>query len=323
MKRLLLALVMVIAISSVHAGNLRDYSFSSDDAPTANPAYLSDVIYDALLFDSFSAENAILEKVPMYEAEKDFNTELQKQLIRYGVTIYDYLLKTSVDTSAESTVQSGTLEVDAVDDSESYSYEVNVTSLVSNVLSGEIEYFEFDDNFDESYVVVTLKLYNRDTGGVNWLTTLSGKAGNVVDYIADALTHEPIDNSLRLRIETQEAEVQEEISNRLPDITFTADPAEPVIEGDNVPTVKLNTEIESGYLIESWDIAIYDEANEVIKTFEGTGDVPVRTEWDLTDEAGNLVEVGKSYQIIVTVEDELGNIVSQPITVPVSEPVAE
>ena len=60
MKRLLPVLFLVAVCSNLYAGELREYRFSTDVAPTASPPYIGAVVYDALLYDGFTADNAVL-----------------------------------------------------------------------------------------------------------------------------------------------------------------------------------------------------------------------------------------------------------------------
>lgn len=314
MKRTVLWIfVIFVGVSALFAGPLRNYRFSSDMNPTANPPYIGDPLFKEILFEGFRGENALLNSVPLYEVEQNFNTEFQKQLIKYGVKVYDFSLVSAYRDSLTTRAQQGTLNIDSVQQDDAAEYRVNPIESVTAVLCGEIEYFKFNQSFDQSFICLTLRIYNRDTGYYYWITTLTGKVRDVIDYVSDAITHAPVDNSISLRREALQNTVQQEITSRLPQIAFSIDPAEALIKDPNrLPNVKFKIQVTSRYLITQWDVKVYDSETNVVKSFEGTGQ-PESITWDLLGQNGNPVPSDATYTVIVTVIDEMNNKVSQPL----------
>lgn len=319
MKRFVsvIALVLLTAVS-LFAGQLRSYRFSDQMHPTADPVYAGDPILKEILFQGFAGENAILNGASLYEVVQNVNTEFVKQFMRYGMKVYDFKLSSSFRSSLDSRSQEGTLNIDSVASGSESQYSVNALSSVSTVICGNIEYFKFNQSLDSSYIALTLKVYNRDNGYYYWVTTITGKFRDVLDYVCDALTHTPVDNSVTLRRDSTAAAVQQEIASRLPQITFSVNPAEVVVKDPaHVPGVKFNIQISSRYTITEWNLTIYDSSTNVVKKFEGTG-LPSSMSWDLVGDNGNAVPTGATYTAIITVADELNNKVSQPLDLKVS-----
>ncbi len=57
---------------------------------------------------------------------------------------------------------------------------------------------------------------------------------------------------------------------------------------------------------ESWNAAVYNSKNQVVRTFSWKGKVPANIEWNGTDASGNKVADG-SYKIVFSSEDAAGN----------------
>lgn len=323
MKKFSMVVVLLSLVAIVYGGDLRSYKFRGAVKTSADPVYMGGVIYDALLFSDFTADNAILNKNSVYEVEKTFNVELKKQLMEYGVSVYDFEIVAFSSSEKSSTVQTGTLDIDQVDEVKTVEYDVNLVEDAQVVLSGDIEYFQFNTDFDSSYAVVTLKLFNRDSGKVLWLSTLSGTCGGVIDYLSDALTHEPVDMSWEAMAEEVEIEVEGDIMSRIPEITLSINPQEVVVKDPTkMPKANINVTVDGAYETASWSVEIYDMENNIVKSYDGTGAIPAKTTWDLITDDDNVAEYAE-YKVVVTVTDEIGNTVSSDLNMSISEAVEE
>jgi hypothetical protein len=136
MKRTALWIFVILAgVTTVFAGPLRNFQFSPEMNPTANPPYIGDPLFKEILFEGFQADNALLNGVPLYEAEQSFNIEFQKQLIKYGVKVYDFSLVTGFNDSLSTRAQQGTLNIDSVQQDAAAEYRVNPIDSVTAVVS--------------------------------------------------------------------------------------------------------------------------------------------------------------------------------------------
>lgn len=312
MKRFLVVVSVLCIAVSLHGGKMRNYRFSSDMKPIADIPYHQEIIVKSLLFDGFSATFAILNGMEKYEVEKFFNFELQKQFMKNSVQLYDYKVVNGYKTALDEKSQQGTLTMDSVNNSKFIFYTINPLTDEKFVLSGAIEYFKFNREFEQSFIVLSLKFFEKDTGKQFWMTTIKGKVGDVIDYIIDALAHQPIDKSISLKAIVKK-QAEEDFANRLPEIKLDIGSADVVVKDETkLPDVDLKVKIESRYDIKKWEITIIDATTNEIKKYEGEGEPPSSTKWDLLDNNGSPVPFDADYTVVVTVEDEQKNKVSLP-----------
>ncbi|OHD58893.1 MAG: hypothetical protein A2014_08975 [Spirochaetes bacterium GWF1_49_6] len=317
MKRLGILLGIVLLPVTFFAFNLKQYDFNSDMKPSASPVYRYGQQFSALLFDNFSAAMAILNGAPQEQVEILFNNGLKKHLTRYNVTIYEFSLPNSIKIAKDIKNQTGTLNVEGVNQSVVTAYDINKTQAANAVLTGDIEYFRFNENFGKSYIVINLKLYNRDNGQVYWLSSVQGKVSHVIDYIALVLTHPPVNQG-----DDVKKEVENEIASQLPIVTFKVNPATIAVKDETkMPQVMLQVDVESRYEIISWTMNVMNAAGTQVKKFDGTGMPPKNVKWDMLDDSGKPVALDTTYKVVVSVTDELGNKISQPAELTVTKSV--
>ncbi|OHD53498.1 MAG: hypothetical protein A2Y33_08450 [Spirochaetes bacterium GWF1_51_8] len=317
MKRLGVLMGIVLLPLLSFAFNLKQYEFSPDMKPSASPVYRYGQQFTALLFDNFSAAQAVLNGAPQEQVEILFNNGIKKHLTRYNVTIYDFALPNSIKIAKDIKTQTGTLNVEGINQSVVTSFDINKTQAANAVLCGDIEYFRFNENFGKSYIVINLKLYNRDSGQVYWMSSVQGKVSHVIDYVALVLTHPPVNQGGDLK-----KEVEQEIASQLPIVTFKVNPNTIAVKDETkMPQVNFQIEVESRYEIINWKIAVYDSAGSEVKKIEGTGMVPKNIKWDLLDNNGKPVALDTTYKITVSVADELDNKISQPAELTVTKAV--
>ena len=187
MKRFLVISVILITAGFLYGGNLKNYIFTPKSTMTAEPAFSGEVLVSSLLFENFSGNYLVTKTDDPTEVKRFFNLELKKRFIKAGVKIFDYGIVNSFRYSRDSRSQEGTLKVSSVNDGDFLFYNINQLKEVNTVLGGDIEYFQFDKSFNSSFIVLTLKYYNRDSGYNYWLSTITGRVDEVMDYIVKSL----------------------------------------------------------------------------------------------------------------------------------------
>jgi hypothetical protein len=317
MKRFGILLGIVLLPVTFFALNLKQYDFNPGMKPSASPVYRYGQQFSALLYDNFSAATAVLNGAPQQQVEMLFNNGLKKHLTRYNVAIYEFSLPNGIKIAKDVKNQTGTLNVEGVNQSVVTTYDINKTQAANVVITGDIEYFRFNENFGKSYVVINIQLYNRDNGQVYWLSSVQGKVSHVIDYIALVLTHPPVNQG-----EDFKKEVENEIASQLPIVSFKVSPATIAVKDPlKMPQVILQVDVESRYEIINWTMVVQNSAGAGVKKFEGTGMPPKNVKWDMLDDNGKSVALDTAYKIVVSVTDELGNRISQPAELTVTKAV--
>lgn len=187
MKRFLVISAILIAAGFLYGGNLKNYNFTPKSTLTAEPAFSGEILVSSLLFENFSANFLVSKTEDPVEVKRFFNLELKKSFIKAGMKIYDYGIVNSYRYSRDNRSQEGTLKVSSINDGDFYFYNINQIKDVNTVLGGDIEFFLFDKSFETSYAVITLKYYNRDSGYNYWLTTITGRVDEIMDYIVKSI----------------------------------------------------------------------------------------------------------------------------------------
>lgn len=93
---------------------------------------------------------------------------------------------------------------------------------------------------------------------------------------------------------------------------FAPDPERP----DN--TLKIDLDVEARSVIERWVVDILDPAGQRFRRFSGEGDPPDTIEWDGRSDEGELVQFGTHYPLRFTVEDSIGNVVTEEARIAVA-----
>lgn len=189
MLRIILSALFICLTASIHADNLKNYTFTKDTVLSVQPEYSPEVLVNAVLFEDFDAVRLVVKSDDSKKEVKNlFNLELKKRILKASIKLYDYTIMNSFRVSKDSRTQEGTLKVDSANLGEFLFYSINPIKDVSTVLSGDIEFFQFDKSFGTSFMVVNVKLFNRDSGYIYWLSTLTGRADEIMDYLIKSLT---------------------------------------------------------------------------------------------------------------------------------------
>ncbi len=177
-----------------YGGSLKNYNFSSKTVMMVDMPYSGDVLVSSVLFDDFGSDNLLAKNEDPVEIKHFVNLELKKRLMKAGIKVFNYGLANSIRTSRDSREQEGTLKVTSVNDGSYIFYNLNMIKEINIILSGDIEYFQFDKNFFSSYIVIDVNLHNRETGYNYWLSTISGRTDEVLNYIINTIAPVKNDN---------------------------------------------------------------------------------------------------------------------------------
>jgi outer membrane protein OmpA-like peptidoglycan-associated protein len=100
------------------------------------------------------------------------------------------------------------------------------------------------------------------------------------------------------------------------DLRLSPKPFSPDNDGvDDELKIDITLDEDSG--IKSWRIDILDPAGNVFTSYAGRGEPARRIIWEGISDQGELVQSAEDYELIITIEDELGNIAREESTIPV------
>ncbi len=103
-----------------------------------------------------------------------------------------------------------------------------------------------------------------------------------------------------------------------PVITLGVSPAPFSPDNDGVDDeLNINIGVDDDSKIKQWRIDITDPAGNIFTSYSGKGEPARRIIWEGLSDTGELVQSAEDYRLIMTVEDELGNIGTYETLIPV------
>ncbi|MBI9102822.1 MAG: OmpA family protein [Spirochaetales bacterium] len=99
------------------------------------------------------------------------------------------------------------------------------------------------------------------------------------------------------------------IKSKPVEAAFSAGPSRfsPDNDGDN-DNLEIEMDVVNGQNVKRWDIQIFDEYDQRVKSWAGGSKPPAFTHWDGITESGELVDSAMYYRIEMKIEDILGNV---------------